>query len=72
LSFIEVVNNHLSNGLLPIRSSVSRVEERLTKFGYVASPSFVAQVGTSRDHDQRTEKSAVVCKYCHLRTVKCR
>ena len=27
LSFIEIVNNNLSNGLLPILSSVSRVEE---------------------------------------------
>jgi hypothetical protein len=34
LSFIEVVNNNLSKGLLPIRSNVTRVEERLTKLGY--------------------------------------
>jgi len=45
----------LSNGLLPIRSSVSRVEERLIKFGYVESPFFVAEVDTSRDHGQRTK-----------------
>jgi hypothetical protein len=37
LTVIEIVNNNLSNGLLPIRSSVSLVEEKLTKFCYVVS-----------------------------------
>ena len=48
MSFIEVVNNNLSKGLLPIRSNVTRVEERLIKLGYETCNKFQKRKGRKK------------------------
>lgn len=49
LSFIEVINNNLSKGLLPIRSNVTRVEERLIKLGYETCHKFQKLKGRKKN-----------------------